>query len=57
MFWKKAQTKAVTNDPFCNQPETKKMFENTAGLGGGQVVSVLAFYIEDLTSNPAKVYN
>lgn len=57
MFWKKAQTKAVTNDPFCNQPETKKMFENTAGLGGGQVVSVLAFYFEDLTSNPAKVYN
>ena len=27
------------------------------GGGGGQVVSVLAFYSEDLSSNPAEVYN
>ena len=28
-----------------------------AGSGGGQVVSVLAFYSNDLSSNPAEVYN
>ena len=27
------------------------------GHGGGQVVSVLAFYSEDSSSNPAEVYN
>ena len=27
------------------------------GRGGGQVVSVLAFYSDDLSSNPAEVYN
>ena len=27
------------------------------GCGGGQVVSVLAFYSDDLSSNPAEVYN
>ena len=27
------------------------------GRGGGQVVSVLAFYSEDPSSNPAEVYN
>ena len=25
--------------------------------GGGQVVSVLAFYFDDLSSNPTEVYN
>ena len=25
--------------------------------GGGQVVSVLAYYSDNLSSNPAKVYN
>ena len=27
------------------------------GRGGGQVVSVLAFYSDDPSSNPAEVYN
>ena len=27
------------------------------GCGGGQVVSVLAFYSDDPSSNPAEVYN
>ena len=27
------------------------------GCGGGQVVSVLAFYSDDQSSNPAEVYN
>ena len=29
----------------------------TMGCGGGQVVSVLAFYSDDPSSNPAEVYN
>ena len=27
------------------------------GRGGGQVVSVLAFYYDDLSSNPAEAYS
>ena len=27
------------------------------GSGGGQVVSVLAFYSDDPSSNPAEIYN
>ena len=30
---------------------------DSLGLGGGQVVSVLAFYSDDPSSNPAEVYN
>ena len=33
-----------------------KIWENM-GRGGGQVVSVLAFYSDDPSSNPAEVYN
>ena len=41
---------------------TKTFFAvNDAALGrrrgGGQVVRVLAFYYDDLTSNPTEVYN
>ena len=34
---------------------TKVLFKS--GRGGGQVVSVLAFYSDDPSSNPAEVYN
>ena len=30
---------------------------SSLGRGGGQVVSVLAFYSDDPSSNPAEVYN
>ena len=30
---------------------------HSMGRGGGQVVSVLAFYSDDPSSNPAEVYN
>ena len=33
------------------------MQSSFAGSGGGQVVSVLAFYSDDASSNPAEVYN
>ena len=38
----------------------KKTLDNLSlslGRGGGQVVSVLAFYSDDPSSNPAEVYN
>ena len=34
-----------------------KVSSRSKGCGGGQVVSVLAFYSDDPSSNPAEVYN
>ena len=36
---------------------TKQIIMLLLGRGGGQVVSVLAFYSDDPSSNPAEVYN
>ena len=37
--------------------KTRGVIVATMGRGGGQVVSVLAFYSDDPSSNPAEVYN
>ena len=39
---------------YCNHTHLKI---DCLGRGGGQVVSVLAFYSDDPSSNPAEVYN
>ena len=36
---------------------TENKLDFFSGRGGGQVVSVLALYSDDTTSNPAVVYN
>ena len=41
----------VTNNP------TSKLKKFTEGRGGGQVVSVLALYSNDPSSNPAEAYS
>ena len=40
----------------CSTPPPKKNFFNW-GRGGGQVVSVLAFYSDEPSSNPADTYS
>ena len=44
---------------FQKSPNLVTLATNThrMGRGGGQVVSVLAFYSDDPSSNPAEVYN
>ena len=44
-----------------SDPQKRKKFsvkyENEVGRGDGQMVSVLAFYSDNLSSNPAEIYN
>ena len=37
--------------------QTEKKDQENLGRGGGQVVSMLAFYSDNPSSNPAEVYN
>ena len=48
---------SLSSSALTTWDDTKKKEWICLGRGGGQVVSVLAFYSDDLSSNPAEVYN
>ena len=49
-------TLAKLIDPMTRQRNLRKVLRSK-GCGGGQVVSVRAFYSDDLCLNPSGVYN
>ena len=53
----KRTKKEAGNGPLKNKICFQKVKQEKVGRGGGQVVSVLAFYSDDPSSNPAEIYN
>ena len=55
MIWRHDQITKIFQESETKFPNPKS--KKPKGRGGGQVVSVLAFYSDDTSSNPAEVYS